>query len=212
MAQRNTKDAIIIEALRRFAKIGYEGTSMREIAAAVGIKPASLYKHFSGKQALCDAVVERMNQEYDRFTAELGLPQGDTANASERYAALPSSTIASLGEALFRYWTENEYAVLFRRMLTMEQYRSPAMGHLYRGYFIDGPVDYQAALFAQMMDIGAFEQGNPRVFALDFFAPLVMLMQAADGCANSEARSEVIALVREHIAYFVNSHGPKRAQ
>ncbi|MEG0324687.1 MAG: helix-turn-helix domain-containing protein [Raoultibacter sp.] len=212
MARRDTKDVIAIEALRLFASIGYEGASMRDIAAAVGIQPASLYKHFSGKQALCDAVVERMNQEYNRFATELALPAGTISDASKDYAALPATTMASLGEAMFRYWTEDEYAVLFRRMLTMEQYRSPEMGRLYRSYFIEGPVDYQATLFAKMMECGAFVRGNPRVFALEFFAPLVLLMQAADGCANASERAEVVTLVREHIAQFVNSHGPESMQ
>ena len=56
-ARRNTKEAVAKAALRLFAEHGYDGVSMRDIAAAVDVKPASLYKHFSGKQALFDAVV-----------------------------------------------------------------------------------------------------------------------------------------------------------
>ena len=46
---KTTKERIIYESLRLFSEKGYDGVSMREIAAAVEIKAASLYAHFDGK-------------------------------------------------------------------------------------------------------------------------------------------------------------------
>ena len=43
--RRNTKEDILQASLRLFARAGFEATGMREIAAAVGIQPASVYKH-----------------------------------------------------------------------------------------------------------------------------------------------------------------------
>ena len=48
MSFRTTKERIIYESLRLFSEKGYDGVSMREIAAAVEIKAASLYAHFEG--------------------------------------------------------------------------------------------------------------------------------------------------------------------
>ena len=45
---KTTKERIIYESLRLFSEKGYDGVSMREIAAAVEIKAASLYAHFDG--------------------------------------------------------------------------------------------------------------------------------------------------------------------
>jgi AcrR family transcriptional regulator len=45
---------------RRFAERGFDGASVREIAADVGLKnQASLYHHFDNKQALYEAVLAR---------------------------------------------------------------------------------------------------------------------------------------------------------
>ena len=141
-ARRNTKEAVAKAALRLFAEHGYDGVSMRDIAAAVDVKPASLYKHFSGKQALFDAVVERMDAAYERFAASLGTPSGEAPQLAGAYAALPIGAIADMAEAQFRYWTQDEEAVLYRRLLTREQYRDAAMGAHYRGRFADGPIAY----------------------------------------------------------------------
>lgn len=60
----STKDKIKQLALSLFAKKGYEGTTMNEIANGVGIKKASLYAHFKGKEDLFFAVYEDLAREY----------------------------------------------------------------------------------------------------------------------------------------------------
>lgn len=53
-----TKDRILKETTRLFADQGYEATTMKDIADAVGIKAASLYAHYKGKEELFRAVLD----------------------------------------------------------------------------------------------------------------------------------------------------------
>jgi AcrR family transcriptional regulator len=56
-AFRHTREEILGLSVPLFATVGFDGVSMRDIAAAVGVTPAALYHHFSDKEQLClDAV------------------------------------------------------------------------------------------------------------------------------------------------------------
>lgn len=55
-AQRT--DLLLTEAARLFARQGFRGVSLEEIASAVGISGPALYRHFSNKQAILVAVLE----------------------------------------------------------------------------------------------------------------------------------------------------------
>lgn len=55
----STQDSILNAAREFFARDGYNGTSMRKLAQAVGIKPASLYNHFPSKEDILWGIVRR---------------------------------------------------------------------------------------------------------------------------------------------------------
>lgn len=54
-----TSESILDAAERIFADRGYGGTTLRDVAAAVGIRNPSIYNHFPNKSALYAAVLAR---------------------------------------------------------------------------------------------------------------------------------------------------------
>lgn len=69
------KEEILDVATRQFAERGYEGTSMNDVAEAVGVRKASLFYHFETKDALYEAVL-------DRLIATIATPLGAAYDAA----------------------------------------------------------------------------------------------------------------------------------
>lgn len=77
--RRDTRERILSAALQLFAVEGVQATSMRQLAAAVGIKAPGLYSHFESKEAILTAAIARALRSFLAFVA---LPYGlDPAEA-----------------------------------------------------------------------------------------------------------------------------------
>lgn len=72
------KNLILEKSLELFANQGYFGTSMDDIAKAVGIKKASLYSHYSGKESIFTAVFDNILEDYSRFINNLTVCDEET--------------------------------------------------------------------------------------------------------------------------------------
>lgn len=67
----STRSQIMASAISLFARKGYAGTSMREIAASVGIKAASLYSHCpDGKEQLLRLSLHDIFNKFLRYVTE----------------------------------------------------------------------------------------------------------------------------------------------
>ncbi len=73
----STKRALVDVAQRRFTEQGYAGTSLDEIVAGARVTKGALYHHFSGKQALFEAVFDRVE---DQATRAIRAAVHDTAD------------------------------------------------------------------------------------------------------------------------------------
>ena len=198
--KRNTKEEILLESLKLFARDGYEGVTVRNIAEKLGIRQSSLYKHYKSKQDIFISILKRMNEEFQTKTTSLNLPEGDFSQMADLSGHEPLTAIKVLGEGLFRYWTEDEYASDFRRMLILEQYRSNQISALYQQYLAGGVIEYQTKFFAEMIQQGYFKEHNAKQLAINFYGPVFLLMTVYDGTEN---KNGLVDLVLAHIEQFV---------
>ena len=65
-----TRDRVFAAARALYDAEGMEGLSMRKVAAAVGLTPMALYRHFADKDALVDALTTDGLAVWDRRLAE----------------------------------------------------------------------------------------------------------------------------------------------
>ncbi|WP_372967212.1 TetR/AcrR family transcriptional regulator [Microbacterium sp.] len=84
-AKAERSDAILREAARLFAEHGYNGVSLEDIGAAVGVSGPAVYRHFTGKQALLGAVLVKVSDDLVTGGTKVA---SDGATAAERMRAL----------------------------------------------------------------------------------------------------------------------------
>ena len=92
---QRTRQLILDAALDLFAEKGYFGTSLRDVAATVGVRESALYNYFAGKEALFDALlVAQQDLKAERLTplAEAPIVDGRTTLLQFAYATLDSFT------------------------------------------------------------------------------------------------------------------------
>ena len=193
--EKNTKERILEEALKLFARSGYMGTSMNDIAASLGVTKAALYKHYTSKQEILDSIVEKMNQMDMERVKEYDMPEGNMEEVRKGYQAAALDKIKEFTKVQFLHWTQEEFPCCFRKMLTLEQYRDPEMAKLYQNYLSGGPLAYIENVFQGMTE----NEEKAGQIALEFYGPIFLLYSIYDGAEDKE---RIIELVEKHVERF----------
>lgn len=196
----NTKKRILDEALTLFSEKGYANVLVAQIAEAVGIKAPSLYKHYKSKQDIFNAILEEMKQNYDKQASTLNMDGNNATADAKVFSAVSEDGLVKMGVGLFMYFLHDEYAQKFRKMLTIEQFHNPELAQLFTKQYADDPLSYQSAMFAMLCANGVLKGQNPNVMALQFYAPILMLLTMCDREPLREA--ELTLLLEQHIRQF----------
>lgn len=209
-----TKKKILLSALDLFSKKGYEGVSVKEIAETVGIRDASLYKHYKSKRAIFDAIVDEMDARMRGLSDALDLPGDDASESFARFGTLTEDALLALSHRIFLFYLKDPFVSRYRRMLAIEQYHSSDLSRMYREFFLEAAIQYQSGVFAQMVDRGVFIPAPPRVIAINFYAPIYYLLCRYDGQPDKEEEALALldAQIKEFSRIYKKNGGPSEAK
>ena len=192
----DTRERILAAALGQFSQNGYAGTSIRELAASLGLVKSGVYKHFESKEAIWDSLLDELIIYYE---ARFGSP--------EHLPPVPDSLdgLVALTMRMVDFTVHDEKVVMTRKLLTIEQFRDGRARDLATKYFLTGLSDMFAQVFSEMMDRGLLKRDDPAMLAFAYTAPISSLIHLCD--REPERTGEAIAQIGAFSRHFVETYG-----
>ena len=193
---KDTKDRILTAALEMFAQKGYEGTNIRELSASLGLVKSAIYKHYESKEAIWNALLDRMIAYYgERFGSPEHLPP--VPDSPEEFVAM-TMRMADLT-------IHDEQIVKTRKVLTLEQFRDDRACELATKHFLTGLTEMFTHILAGMMDKGFIRHDDPAMLAFAYTTPISALIHLCD--REPEKAEEAIRKIETFSRHFVTVYG-----
>lgn len=188
----STRELILAEARKCFAENGYEGTSLNDIAAGVGIRRPSLLHHFASKEALYSEVFEQLLSDWiERLASAIAAPE------------IGQRKMELVIEAGFDLFADNpDYVRLMRReAIDSGAHLGVDLAAVLRPMF-----DQAVAFFRREMDAGVFRRQDPEHLLITGYGALLSYFSDAPflgGLLDADALSADEKLRhRTHVTEF----------
>ena len=203
MDRGNTKQEILKASLELFSVQGFEATSISQIADAVGIRKASLYSHFDSKQAILDAIVKEVLEQYGKHSIFA------RANWEKDSGNLPLTADEAVGmiQGQIRYILHDPAISRSRKMLVIEQFQNPSLAKLQTKQNYEDIMHYFTGLVGFLIRQGALAEDDPEIMAAQLCLPISVWINLCD--REPEREQEVMELVERHIRQFFRLYARK---
>ena len=199
MDHGNTKQEILEASLDLFSVQGFEATSISQIAGAVGIRKASLYSHFENKQAILDAIVKDVLDQYVEHSIFAKTDWEKYEDAKENPALTPDAA-AQMILGQIRYILHDPHVSKARKMLVMEQFQNPELAKLQTKQNYSDVMRYFTGLVQYMIRHGILAGEDPEIMAAQLCLPISTWINLCD--REPDREPEVMELVSRHIRQF----------
>ena len=199
MERGNTKQEILEASLDLFSVKGYEATSISQIANAVGIRKASLYSHFENKQAILDALVKDVLDQYAERSI-FAKADWDEYDGAEDKSALTPDAAAQMILGQIRYILHDPHISKARKMLVLEQFQNSELAKLQTKQNYSDVMRYFTGLVKHLIRNGILAEDDPEIMAAELCLPISTWINLCD--REPDREPEVLQLVNKHIRQF----------
>lgn len=188
--EQSTKERILDVALELFSQRGYEGTTLRDLAAELGLSKSALYKHYISKENIWESLIGTVESHYANHIGIAGR------------MTIPTSVeeLQALSMRQVDFTIHDERIIKARKLFAVEQYRNDRMAALATRHFLTDMETLYTDIFAGMMENGSIKKDDPQQLALSYTAPVAALIHMCDREPKREA--EAMERIHRFIVWF----------
>jgi len=191
----DTKERILEKALEMFSERGYAGTNLRELAQSLGIVKSALYRHYTSKEEIWDAVISMVNRHYNEHFG-----------SADRMPAIPGSMeeLKAMTMGMVNFTVHDEMVIRMRRLMLTEQFRDEKIRRLASFHFLYSTEAIFTKVFAAMMEKGIIRPCDPEILAFSYTAPVTALIHLCD--REPEKENEAMEKLQKFIGHFCDEY------
>ena len=190
---QRTRQALLDAALDLFADKGYFGTSLRDVAAAVGVRESAIYNYFKGKDALFEAlIIEDQHSKIERLSS---IAEGPIADGR---AVLEQRAMSSLDS-----FTEPRQRQLFR-ILMSDGIRLAKVGRINLYERLGHGRERLEDLMRRLIRERWLRTADPRILAMAFTSPLMLWRHLHAIDVDLPMIRDPRAFARQHVDQFLH--------
>jgi AcrR family transcriptional regulator len=158
--EKSTREKIFDAAVDLFAERGYDRTTVRDIAGAVGITESAVYRHYPSKESILEAIFTYVEKRV--YTP---LPPARSAGRDVK-----SSVFREMLEGLPRYLMADPYLLKIIHIFFIEMHHNEKIRDSLKKEYGERADEYTERVFRKHMEEGTIRPCDPRALAKVFNA------------------------------------------
>lgn len=179
----DTKERILEIALDLFSVHGYQAVSIRDICGQLGFTESSIYYHYKNKQAIMDALQEKImqlaEQMMETFQGQFEIAQKVSAD---------EICMVAVGE--LKGYFLNPYVHKMISVLNLERMSDEKAHVIYQKIVFDMPLLQHEQVFKAMQAKGMIQEFDAALLARRYYAIIFLAFQK--NCITREISQEQI--------------------
>jgi len=193
----NTKEKIIKSSIALFSEFGYNGTTVRKIAAAVGVKQSALYNHFKNKEDIFNHIIKdigssTLDELYKKYDEETIIEKN----------RLFLSEFCNLFK-LISFDAKNEK--IFKIMM-IELFQNESVRNSFNEHFYQHNLKKLSQVFFLFMQNDLIKSNDPLLLANEFLSPLFFYqMQTILLKTDNKSTAVISTMFEKHSEFFWES-------
>ncbi|KHD36650.1 TetR family transcriptional regulator [Clostridium acetobutylicum] len=196
--KRNTKQKIFEAAAKLFAKEGYNGVSMRQIAREVGIRESSIYNHYKNKEEILSSLFDYFVKTLTkcRPTEEEIEKMLDYMSVEDVFKQL----IIGVGKSL------NGTLNAIARIVYMEQFRNEKAKTIMLENLIEEPSEFAARVLKIMHKKNLIKDVDIELIAHEYnYTLLAITFEYSHAVSSNQDTAPIIKKMFNHVGFIYNA-------